>query len=117
MSHAFGVAAREARVATAQMLLKRRSPQRRQLVNSTVVLVRLNIPIDPRLEHLPTGPDFSACGPEASNFIRLISSSRGCRTFPEIFISQPYRQIEVLELGLFQPPKMTLRKRTLATAK
>ena len=67
-------------------------PNKRQLVNSRFYLSNSTYRSITRLEHLPTGPESSAYGPEASNFIRPISSSRGCRTFPEIFISQPYRQ-------------------------
>ena len=58
-------------------------------VNSNIPRMRSSNPryrIHPRLEHLPTGPKSSARGMGASCLMSLISSSRGRRSFPDVFV-------------------------------
>ena len=48
-----------------------------QLVNSATEFIKPTCRSHPRLEHLPTGPESSAHGPDASRFIGLISIHPG----------------------------------------
>jgi hypothetical protein len=88
-----------------------------QLVNSATEFIKPTCRSHPRLEHLPTGPESSAHGPDASRFIGLISIHPGLAPAYGYFQFYQLCRHLVTTTTDGQPSKITLRKRTLATVK